>query len=138
MSHSNKYHGLAEQVRRHRLDTLATPFLARSQKEIAGKQIALPFAGVYQSLDIYHQFDPKDREVSWFYYSESGEFLLQFSFGLKDHHYEVCAAHPSLFSKSGELKEYRLAIDNSLQGHYPPLQLKRSRNGEITIEPELI
>lgn len=138
MSHSNKYQALAEQVRKHRVDSLATPFLARSQKEIAGKQIALPFVGAYQSLDIYHQFDPKAREITWFYYSESGEFLLQFSFGLTDHQYEVCAAHPALFSGSSDLKVYRQAIDDSLKGHYPPLHLKRSRNGEITIEPELI
>lgn len=138
MSHSNKYQALAERVRKHRSDSLATPFLARSQKEIAGDQYALPFVGAYQSLDIYHQFDPKEREITWYYYSESGDFLLQFSFGLKDHQYEVCAVHPTLLDGSGKLKAYRTAIDDSLKGHYPPLQLKRSRNGEITIEPELV
>jgi 2C-methyl-D-erythritol 2,4-cyclodiphosphate synthase len=137
MSHS-KFTGLADQVRKYRLEIASSnPFLARSKKELHGSQIPLPLPGVAKALDIYHEFDPEQREITWYYYSESGEFLLQFSFGLQDHSYEVTAAHPGLWGADPKIKLYFQAIQESLANHYPPLKLTRSAKGEVLLEPEM-
>lgn len=146
-SQSN-YRALARRVRQNRTRQTPGPthasqvpeaFLARSQKQIlkpkrrAALQQSFPFASDYQALDIYHQFDPEAREVEWFFYSESGDFLLQFGFSLKDHAYEVYAAHPGLWMDSEKLHQYLPAIQNSLAEHYPPLELTHKDNGVVEI-----
>ena len=137
MSHG-KYEGLADRVKRHRLNKVQdAPFLARSQKQIHGEQYRFNFAGAEQALDVYHRFDPDVREIEWFFYSEGGEFLLQFGFCLKTHDYMVYAAHPGLWMENQKIQPYFQAIQDSLAGHYPPLQLVQKTNGEVQIEPQL-
>ena len=132
----NKYQGQANRVKKIRKDKANTPFLNRSPHEIQGRQIPLPFTGGQRTLDIYHQFDTADREITWFFYSESGEFLLQFGFGLKDHRYLVYAVHPGLWNQADKVGPYLEAIGESLAGHYPPLNLIHRDNGEVVIEAQ--
>lgn len=145
MSHHSKYQALADRLRKNRLDQAQglavqepAPFLARSQRQIHGRQYAFAFAGAERSLDVYHQFDPDTREVEWFFYTEKGDFLLQFGFCLKNHHYQVYSAHPGLWMGEAEWRPYRLALDTSLADHYPPLKLIRQKNGAVEIEAEVV
>lgn len=144
MSH-NKYQALADRIRKHRLDRTGPwgraktpPFLARSQKQIHGRQFSFSFAGAQKGLDVYHQFDPAEREIEWYFYTESGEFLLQFGFCLKNHQYAVYTAHPGLWLEDARWRPYRTALDTSLAGHYPPLKLVRQDNGVVEIEAEVL
>lgn len=137
MSHG-KYEGLADRVKKHRLNKIhESPFLARSQKQIHGGQYTFDFAGQDRALDVFHRFDPDSREIEWFFYSEDGEFLLQFGFCLKNHRYAVYAAHPGLWLENQGIQPYFQAIQDSLAGHYPPLQLVKRTNGEVEITPQL-
>jgi hypothetical protein len=146
MSHYSKYHALADRLRKNRLDRSqglalqeTSPFLARSQRQIHGRQYSFAFAGAERSLDIYHQFDPEEREVEWFFYTETGDFLLQFGFCLKDHRYQVYSVHPGLWMQDdAQWRPYRQALDTSLADHYPPLKLVRTSNGAVEIEAEVI
>lgn len=138
------YQALAHRVRQNRLKQdipkahykeVSESFLARTQKEILkpAKQHSFPFSEDYHALDIYHQFDPEAREVEWFFYSESGDFLLQFGFSLKDHEYTIYAVHPGLWMQQQKLNQYLPAIQNSLAEHYPPLKLVHKDTGEVEI-----
>jgi hypothetical protein len=142
MSH-NKYQALADRIRKNRLDRSgglgrvgSPPFLARSQKQIHGRQFSFAFAGAQKSLDVYHQFDPLEREIEWYFYTESGEFLLQFGFCLKNHQYAVYTAHPGLWMEDAQWRPYRAALDTSLAAHYPPLKLVKQASGCVQIEAQ--
>ena len=135
-----KFQALANRVKKNRLEHLnqveasqteAVPYLARSRKEIHGRQIPLAFAGEPRAIEIFHQFDAKAREIEWSYYTEDGKFLLQFSFGLDRQEYQVHSFHPALFHKQKEMRAYLNAIEASLGQHYPPLALIRERTGNI-------
>lgn len=142
-SHS-PFQALAYRVQQNRLKQdvphvhhkeVSESFLARTQKELlkSAKQHSFPFSQDYQALDIYHQFDPETREVEWFFYSESGDFLLQFGFSLKNHEYQIYAAHPGLWMNQEKLHQYLPAIQNSLAEHYPPLELVHKDTGEVEV-----
>jgi len=135
-----KFQALANRVKKNRLEHLnqienspteAVPYMARSKREIHGKQITLSFAGEPRAIEIFHQFDSQAREIEWSYYTEDGKFLLQFSFGLDRQEYQVHSFHPALFQDQREMKVYLNAIEETLGQHYPPLSLIRERNGSI-------
>lgn len=143
MSQHPKYHALADRLMKRRLEHLnevqtrrgeddANP--AKNRVSLHGKQIPLAFAQEPMALEIFHQFDTQHREVEWSYYTETGEFLLQFGFSLEDHSYQVYMTHPALFHDREDMDTYLTAIQESLSQHYPPLALARDDSGRVEIQ----
>jgi hypothetical protein len=118
-----KFSGLTEQVAQRRL-----AHLQKFHHEEAGEASApaakqLDIFAEAADVEIYHQYDPKTREVEWSYYTPDGRFLLQFGFSLVSRGYQIYSVHPGIFQDSEEMARFRQAIDRNLRGHYPPLEL---------------
>ncbi len=139
---SHKFHALADQVRNHRVEHLnqihSRPrrrrYIARTQQPLSERQIPLSFMGENRSLEIFHQFDAEARQIDWSYYTQDGEFLLQFGFCLNRQEYEVFAVHPGLFFPVEAMKLYRKAIEETLGRHLPALTMVKLGDGKVEIQ----
>ncbi len=136
-SHS-KFHGLAERVHHHRLrQSQGATSIFTGRHSLAsshhGEQIAFCFDSTPQKLEIFHHFDSERREVEWSYYSDRGDFLLQFGFDLQSKSYLVHVAHPGLFLEDTEESTYLQVIQAHLHRHHPSLILSHENNGQILL-----
>ncbi len=122
-----KFSALAGQVTQRRLDHLhryhragnpVSPVLASKEHPAQ-----LGIFDTPQELEVFHQYDPKTREVEWAFYAADGRFLLQFAFSLLDRSYQIYSVNSGLFQDQAEMRGYLAAINKNLQGHYPPLEL---------------
>jgi len=130
MSHA-KYQALADQITQRRikhLQKVRKPLPATEQRRPDPSQISqlALFSPASPSVEIFKEFDAKNRAVEWSYYSADGTFLLQFGFSLEEHGYQIYSVHAALFQKQANMKEYLRLINEDLQAHYPSLQLQNS------------